>query len=168
MSALVLVGHIKDGLELVNQYRLPQAIRDAVEQHHGTRLMNFFYRRALEQQPKGASAIPESDYRYPGPKPQSRVMGVLMLADGVEAASRTLVEPTQLTIRSVIQQIFEDCVQDGQLDDTDLTLSDLSRLSDAFFQVLSNIFHRRVDYPGFQFDERRPASGEPESVGRSS
>ena len=93
-------------------------------------------------------------------------MGVLMLADGVEAASRTLVDPTPLTIRAVIQKIFEDCVQDGQLDDTDLTLSDLSRVSDAFFHVLSNIFHRRVDYPGYEFDQRRRTSNESESAGR--
>jgi putative nucleotidyltransferase with HDIG domain len=166
MSALVLVGHIKDGLDLAMQYRLPRPILDAVEQHHGTRLITFFYRRALEQQEEGAAAIPESDYRYPGPRPQSRVMGVLMLADGVEAASRTLVDPTPMTIRSVIEKIFEDCVKDGQLDETDLTLSDLNEVSDAFFHVLSNIFHRRVDYPGFNFEERRGAAQDTESAGR--
>jgi len=91
-----------------------------------------------------------------------------MLADGVEAASRTLVDPTPLTIRAVIEKIFEDCVQDGQLDETALTLSDLSRVSDSFFHVLSNIFHRRVDYPGFEFDERRRATDERKSAGRPS
>lgn len=92
-------------------------------------------------------------------------MGILMLADGVEAASRTLRDPTPLAIRSLIRKIFDVNIQDGQLDETDLTLSDLNRISDAFFLVLSNIFHRRVDYPGFDFEERRttprPASGLP-------
>ena len=89
-----------------------------------------------------------------------------MLADGVEAASRTLVDPTPMTIRSVIEKIFEDSVKDGQLDETDLTLSDLKQVSDAFFHVLSNIFHRRVDYPGFNFEERRGSSQDTKSAGR--
>jgi putative nucleotidyltransferase with HDIG domain len=164
MSVLVLVNHIKDGLDLATQYRLPRPMRDAIAQHHGSRLINFFYRRALEQQAKDAPPLVEEEYRYPGPRPQSRVMGVLMLADGVEAASRTLVDPTPLTIRSVIEKIFEDCIKDGQLDETDLTLADLNRISDAFFHVLSNIFHRRVDYPGFDFGDKRGRRGSTEEL----
>ena len=95
---------------------------------------------------------------YPGPKPQTRVMGILMLADGVEAASRSLQDPTPITIRAVIRKLFDAAIQDGQLDETDLTLSDLHKVSEAFFQVLSNIFHRRVDYPGFDFGDKRPAA----------
>lgn len=153
MSTLVLVSHIKDGLDLARQYRLPRPIHDAIEQHHGTRLIKYFYQRAVEQT-DDSTAVSESEYSYPGPRPQTRVMGVLMLADGVEAASRTLVEPTPLTIRAVIQKLFDACIQEGQLDETDLTLADLNSVSESFFHVLSNIFHRRVDYPGFDFSEK--------------
>ena len=165
MSTLVLVSHIKDGLDLARQHRLPRPIRDAIEQHHGTALIKYFYQRALEQGGDGGREVEENEFRYPGPRPETRVMGILMLADGVEAASRTLRDPTPLAIRSLIRKIFDVNIQDGQLDETDLTLSDLNRISDAFFLVLSNIFHRRVDYPGFDFEERRttprPASGLP-------
>ena len=94
----------------------------------------------------------EEKYRYPGPKPQNKVMGVLMVADAVEAASRTLTEPTPVKIRGLIRQILDDCLKDGQLDHTDLTLSDLHNASEAFLRVLANIFHQRVDYPGFDFN----------------
>jgi putative nucleotidyltransferase with HDIG domain len=160
MSTLVLVSHIKDGVDLARQHRIPRVILDAIEQHHGTALIKFFYQRALDQREDDSVEVLESEFRYPGPKPQTRVMGILMLADGVEAASRTLRDPTPMTIREVIRKIFEVCIQDGQLDETDLTLSDLSRISDAFFQVLSNIFHRRVDYPGFDFGDRQPRPAE--------
>ena len=150
MSTLVLVSHIKDGLDLARQNRLPRAILDAIEQHHGTALIKYFHQRACEQASEEGD-VAEDPFRYPGPKPQTRVMGILMLADGVEAASRTLRDPTPLVIRSVIRKIFDACIEDGQLDETDLTLSDLHVVSQAFFHILSNIFHRRVDYPGFDF-----------------
>jgi cyclic-di-AMP phosphodiesterase PgpH len=152
MSALILTSHIKDGLELARQQHLPQSLLDAIEQHHGTRLIKFFYNRALEQRERGAGEVSEEEFRYPGPKPQNKVMGVLMLADGVEAASRTLVEPSSTKIRTLIRTIVEDCLHDGQLDETDLTLSDLRLIAETFFRVLTNIFHHRVDYPGFDFN----------------
>jgi putative nucleotidyltransferase with HDIG domain len=152
MSALILINHVKEGLELAREYNLPQPVRDAVEQHHGSRLIKYFYNRALEMSDPATGEVREEKYRYPGPKPQNRVMGVLMLADGIEAASRTLVEPTPSKIRTLIRTIAEDCLRDGQLDETDLTLKDLSRISEAFFRVLANIFHQRIDYPGFDFN----------------
>ncbi|HEV7518865.1 MAG TPA: HDIG domain-containing protein [Thermoanaerobaculia bacterium] len=163
MSALILINHVKEGLELAREHNLPQPIRDAVEQHHGSRLIKYFYNRALETSDPATGEVREEKYRYPGPKPQNRVMGVLMLADGIEAASRTLVEPTPSKIRTLIRTITEDCLRDGQLDETDLTLKDLSRIAEAFFRVLANIFHQRIDYPGFDFNaepgrERRAAS----------
>ncbi|MEA2691004.1 MAG: cyclic-di-AMP phosphodiesterase PgpH [Acidobacteriota bacterium] len=162
MSALILINHVKEGLELAREHNLPQPVKDAVEQHHGTRLIKYFYNRALETSDPATGEVREEKYRYPGPKPQNRVMGVLMLADGIEAASRTLVEPTPSKIRTLIRTIAEDCLRDGQLDETDLTLKDLSRISEAFFRVLANIFHQRIDYPGFDFNaepgrERRVA-----------
>lgn len=152
MSALILINHVKEGVELARRHNLPQVIKDAIQQHHGTRLMKFFYSKAQEQRDPEAGDVTEEKYRYPGPKPENRVMGVLMLADAVEAASRTLTEPTPVKIRGLIRAIFEDCLRDGQLDHTDLTLSDLRNVGESFHRVLSNIFHQRIDYPGFDFN----------------
>lgn len=149
MSSLILLSHVKDGIKLARRHRLPQPLVDAIQQHHGTRTMSYFYIKAVEQQ---GDQVADSDYRYPGPRPQSRVMGVLMLADGIEAASRSLHNPSPETLKSVVDTIVDEVVRDGQLDDTELTLADLSRVREAFFQVLSNIFHRRVEYPDFNFD----------------
>jgi cyclic-di-AMP phosphodiesterase PgpH len=154
MSALVITAHVKDGLDLADEYRLPQPVRDAIAQHHGNRLVTYFYKRAQDQaasESGGKEDVTEENYRYPGPKPQNKVMGVLMLADGVEAASRTLAEPTDLKIRTLVRKIVSDCLDDGQLDESDLTLSDIKRVSRAFVHVLTTIFHQRIDYPGFDF-----------------
>jgi hypothetical protein len=156
MSALILINHVKEGLELARQHKLPQPVLDAIEQHHGTRLIPYFYNRALEMGVPGSGEVKEENYRYPGPKPQGKAMGVLMLADAVEAASRTLVEPTTGKVRILIRKILDDCLHDGQLDQTDLTLSDLTRAVEAFERVLSNIFHQRIDYPGYDFNARVP------------
>lgn len=163
MSVLILLSHVKDGLELAREHGLPRVIRDAIQQHHGTRLIKYFYNRALEQRDPEGGEVTEEKYRYPGPKPQNKVMGVLMLADAVEAASRTLTEPTPVKIRGLIRTIVDDCLNDGQLDQTDLTLSDIRNISEAFLRVLANIFHQRVDYPGFDFNagarrEKRPVA----------
>lgn len=171
MSALILINHVKEGLELAREHNLPRPVRDAIAQHHGTRLIKYFYNRALEQ--GDPASIVEEKYRYPGPKPQNKVMGVLMLADGIEAASRTLVEPTAPKIRALIRTIIEDCLRDGQLDQTDLTLSDISRLGESFLRVLATIFHQRIDYPGFNFNaeprEAKAAGGaDPAGAARAS
>ncbi len=152
MSALILINHVKDGLELAREHNLPRVIEDAVLQHHGTRLIKFFYSKAQEQKDPDSTDVTEEKYRYPGPQPQSKVMGVLMIADAVEAASRTLAEPTPLKIRSLIRTIVDDCLQDGQLDYTDLTLADLRNVAESFQRVLANIYHQRIDYPGFDFN----------------
>ncbi len=152
MSALILINHVKDGVELARQHNLPRVIADAVEQHHGTRLMKFFYSKAQEQKDPDATDVTDEKYRYPGPQPQTREMGVLMIADAVEAASRTLVEGSPAKIRALIRTIVDDCLHDGQLDHTDLTLSDLRLVSESFLRVLSNIFHQRIDYPGLDFN----------------
>ncbi len=160
MSALILISHVKDGVKLGRQHRLPQPLIDGIEQHHGTRRINFFYRKAQEQ----GGEVAEADFRYPGPRPRSRVMGVLMLADGIEAASRSLQDPSLDTLRSVVDRITDDAVQDGQLDETQLTLADLSQVRDAFFYLLSNIFHRRVEYPGFKFERDQSGNRGSETV----
>jgi putative nucleotidyltransferase with HDIG domain len=152
MSALILINHVKDGVELARQHNLPRVIADAIQQHHGTRLMKFFYSKAVEQKDPDATDITDEKYRYPGPKPQTKEMGVLMIADAVEAASRTLIEGSPAKIRGLIRTIVDDCLHDGQLDHTDLTLSDLRAVSESFLRVLANIFHQRIDYPGFDFN----------------
>jgi hypothetical protein len=152
MSALILVNHIKEGLDLAGQYDLPQPVREAIQQHHGTRLMKFFYARAQEQAGAGAPAPAEAAFRYPGPKPRHKVMGVLMLADAVEAAGRTLTEPTPAKIRGLVRALVDDIQRDGQLDETDLTLADLRGIAETFVRVLSTLYHRRIDYPGFDFN----------------
>lgn len=159
MSALILINHVKEGLELAEKYTLPSPILDAIAQHHGTRLIKFFYSRAKERCDPLTEEVRENDFRYPGPKPQSKEMGVLMLADAVEAASRTLVEPSTQKIRTVLRAVFDDCLEDGQLEETDLTLGDLKKVEEAFQRVLTNIYHRRIEYPGFDFN-RRSASDE--------
>jgi putative nucleotidyltransferase with HDIG domain len=177
MSALILLNHVKDGLELAREHGLPQVIQDAISQHHGTRLIKYFYHRALEnravdQKDPEAVEVTEDKYRYPGPKPQNKVMGVLMLADAVEAASRTLAEPAPAKIRGLIQTILDDILKDGQLENTDLTLSDLRTVSETFLRVLANIFHQRIDYPGFDFnrraEKRAPDVGEAGAAARAS
>jgi hypothetical protein len=152
MSALILLNHVKDGLELAREHGLPQVIQDAIQQHHGTRLIKYFYHRAMEMKDGEPSEVAEEKYRYPGPKPQNKVMGVMMIADAVEAASRTLTDASPVRIRSLIQTILDDILKDGQLEETDLTLSDLRVVSDTFLRVLANIFHQRIDYPGFDFN----------------
>ncbi len=165
MSALILINHVKEGLELAYKSNLPQPILDAIEQHHGTRLIKFFYNRAKERAEPGAKEVREDEFRYPGPKPQSKEMGVLMLADAVEAASRTLIAPGRQKLRGLLQTLFDDSLQDGQLDETDLTLGDLHKVEEAFLRVLTNIHHRRIDYPGFDFN--RP-SGTVKAPGKKS
>ncbi|HEX9732784.1 MAG TPA: HDIG domain-containing protein [Thermoanaerobaculia bacterium] len=166
MSALILINHVKEGLDLARKHHLPQPIFDAIEQHHGTHLIKFFYNRARERSDPETEEVREDDFRYSGPKPQSKEMGILMLADGVEAASRTLVEPSRQKIRGLLRQLFDSSLQDHQLDQTDLTLGDLGRVEEAFLKVLTNIYHRRVDYPGFDFNQPGNAPGKAKGSGK--
>ncbi|MBZ5590351.1 MAG: HDIG domain-containing protein [Acidobacteriia bacterium] len=154
MSALVVSNHVKAGLELARQYKLPEAIRDAISTHHGTKLIRYFYSRAKEKEDPDKGEVQESEFRYPGPKPRSKEMGILMLADAVEAASRTLQDATPGRIQSMIDQMIKNILEDGQLDDCELTLKDLEKIGAAFFWVLTNAFHHRIDYPGFEFNRK--------------
>ncbi len=157
MSALVVSNHVKAGLELAREHRLPEPIREAITTHHGTKLIRYFYSRAKELETPDHGEVQETEFRYPGPKPRSKEMGVIMLADAIEAAARTLQEPTPGRIQGMIDMIIKNNLEDGQLDECELTLKDIERISAAFFWVLTNSFHGRVDYPGFEFNRR--ASG---------
>jgi hypothetical protein len=155
MSALVVSNHVKAGLELARAYRLPEPIRDAIVTHHGNKLIRYFYSRAKEKESADSGEVKEHEFRYPGPKPRTKEMGILLLADAVEAGSRTVQEPTPGRIQGMIDQIVKNVLEDGQLDECDLTLKDIERISAAFFWVLTNAFHHRIDYPGFDFNKRR-------------
>jgi len=143
MSALVVKSHISEGLDMAKKERLPRAVRNAIPEHHGTMVMAFFYHKALEIDP----AARREDFSYPGPKPRSRETAILMLADGVEGASRALEEPTPSRIRGLVSRIIDERVSDGQLDECGLTMQDLARIRDAFIPVLTAIFHVRAPYP---------------------
>jgi putative nucleotidyltransferase with HDIG domain len=143
MSALVVRSHISEGLEMARRARLPRAVQNAIPEHHGTMVMAFFFHKALEQDPMAR----RDDYSYPGPKPRSKETAILMLADGVEGASRALAEPTPSRIRGLVTRIIEERVQEGQLDDCGLTLLELARIREAFIPVLTAIFHVRAPYP---------------------
>lgn len=144
MSALILMAHLKDGVEMAKEYRLGGGLIDIIHEHHGTSLMKFFYDRAKQREER---EVDEHDYRYPGPKPQSREAALIMLADAVEAASRTLTDPTPARIQGMVQKIVNNIFIDGQLDECELTLKDLHNIAKSFNRVLGGIFHHRVDYP---------------------
>ena len=147
MSALILISHIKEGAELAREHRLGQPIVDIIRQHHGTALIKFFYERAKVQAAATGGIVEEKDFRYPGPKPQTREAGIIMLADCVEAASRTLVNPTSDRIQGVVQKLINNVFIDGQLDECELTLKNLHEIAKSFTGILNGIFHHRIEYP---------------------
>lgn len=149
MSTLVIIAHIKDGADLARQHRLPQPIIDLIVQHHGTTRVEYFYERAAEQQQHGpnGSAVDESIYRYPGPKPQTKEAAVLMLADAVESASRTLVDPAPARIESLVREIAENRLDGGQFDESGLTLRELRTIERSMVMSLTSIYHARIKYP---------------------
>jgi hypothetical protein len=145
MSVLIIKAHVKDGIELARQHNIPKAIIDFIPQHHGTSLIEFFYDKAKTDAEEG-EIVDENVYRYPGPKPQTREAGILMLADAVEASSRTLTDPTPAKIQGLVQKMINRVFIKGQLDESDLTLRDLHLIAKSFTRVLSGIFHRRIQY----------------------
>jgi cyclic-di-AMP phosphodiesterase PgpH len=153
MSALVIASHVKEGYELAKSYGLPNQVLDIIPQHHGTRKINYFYQKAKQGEVQEGEEVREADFRYPGPKPQTKEAAVFMLADSIEAAARTLDDPSPARFKGMIRKIVSDVVLDDQFDQCDLTFSDLDRVSAAFLRTLSSIYHHRIDYPGFDFDK---------------
>ncbi len=145
MSSMILISHVKEGVELARQYKMPKQIVDIIQQHHGTSLITFFYQKALEQTKDDLPL--QEDYRYPGPKPQTRVAAIVMMADAVEAASRSLTEPTPARITALVDKIINHIFLDGQIDECELTLKDISEIKKRFTFILTSIFHRRIEYP---------------------
>jgi putative nucleotidyltransferase with HDIG domain len=150
MSTLVIIAHVKDGADLARQNRLPESIVDFIQQHHGTTLVEFFYRQANQkkaQEDPDAGMLDESSFRYPGPKPQTREAGVLMLADAVESASRVLKEPTPSRIENLVDELSMKRLLDGQFDESGLTLEEVRKIGESLVKSLTAVYHGRVKYP---------------------
>jgi putative nucleotidyltransferase with HDIG domain len=152
MSTLVIIAHVKDGADLARSHHLPTPIIDFILQHHGTTLVEYFYREAArrsEENPNG-EAVSDKDFRYPGPRPQTLEAAVMMLADAVESASRTLVDPTPARIKGLVDSIAQKKMADGQFDECGLTFRQLDRIRQSLVKSLTAIYHARVKYPGQQ------------------
>jgi putative nucleotidyltransferase with HDIG domain len=151
MSSAILASHVKDGLQLAKESGLPQRITDMIPQHHGTRVMTYFYQKAKDAMIGKAGEIDEASFRYPGPKPQSKEAAIIMMADSVEAASRTLSEPAPALVQGMIDRLIDDIVRDDQCNECDITLRDVQLVKESFLKILTGIFHHRIDYPGYDF-----------------
>jgi hypothetical protein len=154
-SAEIIISHVKDGLDMAKKYRLPAAVRDFIPQHQGTGLVTYFYHKACEEA-GGPENVDESKFRYPGPKPQTKESGILMLADSCEAAVRAARPTSREEIEEIIRKVTDGKILAGELDECDLTLRDFEQIRQAFADALSGVFHPRVQYPS----NRRPASPE--------
>jgi hypothetical protein len=147
MSSLILISHVKDGVELARESHLGQRIAHIIQQHHGTTLISYFYQKAKQRENAETELLDDNDFRYPGPKPQTKEAGIVMLADAVDAASRTLSDPTPSRIKNLVQRIMNSIFLDGQLEECELTLKDLQKIGESFSRILTAIFHQRIDYP---------------------
>ena len=152
MSSLILISHIKYGVEIAKENKLGQIIIHSIRQHHGTSIIQYFYEKARQQ--RGEDSVNIDDFRYTGPKPQTRESGLVMLADVVEAASRTLDDPTPSRIQGLVKNLFNNILSDGQLDECELTLKDLHKIARSFDKILNGIHHHRIEYM-----EKRPPAG---------
>lgn len=161
MSALILVSHVKDGVELAKEEKLPQMVIDGIREHHGTSVMAYFYQKALETD--SHSSVNKDDFRYPGPRPRSKETGLLMCADTVEAAVRSLKDPTPASIRNMVTKLIDLRAQEGELDQSGITLNDLNLIKEKFINILTGIYHKRIAYPGQEEEERESR----ESVAKS-
>jgi len=159
LSTLIVTSHIKDGLDLCKEYKLPQVIVDIVQQHHGTTLASYFYKRATETE--HGECVIESDFRYEGPTPQTKETALIMLADSCEAAVRSISKPNINRIEATVRKIIRERLQDGQLDDCNLTLRDLKAIGDVYIRLLSSMFHSRIEYPEAlkEFERRKTKNG---------
>lgn len=168
MSALIIIAHVKDGVDLAVKHKLNPRIIDVIQEHHADSLVYFFYRRAQDQKklelekvdrrlenPEDLPVIDEKNFRYPGPRPSTRESGIIALADTVESASRTLTKPTPARIRTLVEDLVRGRIQDGQFDDCPLTLQELAIIKESFAATLRSMLHSRIDYP--KDEDRSPA-----------
>jgi putative nucleotidyltransferase with HDIG domain len=158
MSQLVIVGHVKDGIEIAKEFGLPSVLRQFIETHHGTTLMEYFYNEARKKQDERQTVVSESEFRYPGPKPRSKEAAIVMLADAAESAARTLTETSPTKVETLVHTIAMKRLQDGQFDECELTLRELSRIEVSLSKSLAAHHHGRIPYPK-QDDSHRSSSG---------
>ncbi len=158
-SCAIISSHVREGLNLALEAGVPQRISDIIPQHHGTRIMTYFYKKAKDAGNGGNSQIDEADFRYPGPKPQRKEAAIIMIADSVEAASKTLSDPTPQQIQAMINRLVNEIVSDNQFDECDITFRDVQRIKESFLKILTGIFHHRIDYPGYDFKNVGEESG---------
>ena len=145
LSTLIITSHLKDGVEIAKENNLPAVVIDLIAQHHGTSLVSYFYHQALEND--DSQQIDEAEYRYPGPKPQTKEAAIIMLADSVEAAVRSMPAPSSGKIEGLVRKILKERLTDGQLEESPLTFKDLDLIAVAFTRILNGIFHKRIEYP---------------------
>jgi putative nucleotidyltransferase with HDIG domain len=150
MSSMILTSHVKEGTDLAEQHKLPETVKEIIQQHHGNALITYFYQKA-KGQPNGDELSAE-EYKYPGPRPQSRASALIMMADAVEAASRVLNDPTPARIDALVDKIINHIFLEGQLDECELTLKDIYEIKKRFTHILTGILHKRINYPGFDFN----------------
>lgn len=178
MSSLIILAHVKDGIDLAVKNKLNPRIIDVIQEHHGDSLVYFFYRRAQEQKkaelekvdrrlenPEDLPMVEEKNFRYPGPRPSTRESGIIALADTIESASRSLKKPTPLKIRSMVDDLVRAKINDGQLDDCPLTLGELARVKDSFAGTLRSMLHNRIDYPKDETGATKRASNDSSTQG---
>lgn len=157
-SVRILQEHVLEGVRIAQKEYLPPSIVDLIPQHHGTKLIRFFFEKAQKQAAASGTEVREEEYRYSGPKPQTKAAAILMLADGIEAAARTLGDHSQHNLLDLIRKIIADTTEDGQLSECDITLSEMNRITYSFLETLSSYYHGRIAYPGFDFNPF-PAEG---------
>ncbi|HUB27938.1 MAG TPA: HDIG domain-containing protein [Tepidisphaeraceae bacterium] len=147
VSLMIIIGHVKDGMELAQQYHLPPKITQFIQQHHGTTLVEYFYQEACKQTAEGPAGVPETKYRYPGPKPKSRETGIMMLADCCESACRAMTQPTAECIEKLVHELTIRRMHDGQFDECDLTMRNLEMIQRSLIKSLIGVYHSRMAYP---------------------
>lgn len=157
MSALVIKAHVSNGVKLAREHNLPEVIVDFIKTHHGTTLIKYFYDQAREQSDKEKDEIRERDFRYDGPLPNTKETGILLLADGIEAASRAMKDPSYQKLDGLITKMIDDRVYEGQLSNTPLTFQDLRNIRETFLNILVGIYHTRVEYPDEKKEEKEKA-----------
>lgn len=153
LSTLIITAHVKDGTELAEEYKIPKVIRDIIEQHHGTTLVKYFY-ITMKNSMENPEEIKEEDFRYPGPKPESKEAAIIMLADSVEAAVRSINDPTKGKIEEMVNNIIKARLNEGQLDNCDLTLKDIDKIRNSFVKILLGIYHQRIEYPTDKWENK--------------
>ena len=161
MSSLVIINHVKEGVEQATKLHLPKRVKDIIAQHHGNSLVRYFFEKAKEEYDPEMQTVGEESYRYPGPRPRTKEAALVMLADSVEAASRSLRKPTNANLKRLISEIFNSNLQDGQLDESRFSLSELKIMANTFLSSLDTIYHPRVEYPGFEFEKKRAKQAAP-------